>query len=101
MAEVAVHALELSIVGVILSIPIGIGVAKLLERDPADWRAFFRMRLPRRVSYPVTAVSSMPTASSATIVATSPWLPPLPGGPPHPQDLQRDTRTHASVLVAM
>jgi hypothetical protein len=39
MVTVAVHALIGSIVAVLVSIPIGIWLGKLFERDPASWRA--------------------------------------------------------------
>jgi hypothetical protein len=98
---IALHALAASIVGIILSVPIGIAVAKLLERDPADWRAFLHMRVPRKLSYPVVAITGLPTASSATIIVPPPWQSP-PHGPSHLRDLHHDnTRTNASVVVVM
>jgi hypothetical protein len=101
MMMVALHALAASIVGIILSVPIGIAVAKLLERDPADWRAFLRMKLPRKLSYQMVAVAGVPTASSATIIVPPPWQPPT-HGPSHLRDLHHDnTRTDASIVVIL
>jgi hypothetical protein len=102
MIEVAVHAIAGVVVGVLLSIPIGFGIANLLERDPADWRAFLRLRLPRRLPpYPLIVSANLPTASSATIIAPSLRQSSQQPGP-HLQELHvNDTRTRGSIVVAM
>src|SRR5260370_872242 len=72
-----------------------------LLANPNDWRAFLHMRVPRKLSYPVVAITGLPTASSATIIVPPPWQSP-PHGPSHLRDLHHDnTRTNASVVVVM
>jgi hypothetical protein len=99
IATVAIQALALSVIGITLSVPIGIGMAKLLERDPADWRAFLHLRFPRKFEHRVIVTTGVPTASSATIVSPPPWQ--SPSEPPRLQQIRpNDTGTDGRMFIA-